>query len=142
MNQHPLAVRRSQMAAAVNTTESLGKAVGSLGHVVAKREERTYLEILNPRQVTGYQAWLEKNRDRVRRRAASRHGGADQAAPFASLSLAEAAATTTASDSAGAAVSSVSTGSSNEVSLHDICRRLNEVLQISTRNDPNHQMSV
>ena len=61
-----LAERRSQMAAAVHTTESLGKVVGSLGHIVAQREDRSYLSILDTNQVSKYQAWIEQNRERLR----------------------------------------------------------------------------
>jgi len=118
----PLAERRSQMAAAVHTTESLGKAVGSLGHVVAQREEKAYLGILHPQQVSRYQAWLETNRHRVRASAAGRGD-----------SSMDGAATTAA---ARAVVNSDNNNTSNhEVTLQDICRRLNQVLQISSQSN-------
>ena len=101
-NEATLAERRFQMEAAVNMTESLGRAVGSLGHVVAQREEKSFLNILDPQQVCKYQAWLEQNRERVRLRVfpTANNGGSDN--------------------------------DINELSLQDICRRLNEVLKIST----------
>lgn len=119
--QPPLAKRRSQMAAAVHTTESLGKAVGSLGHVVAQREEKAYLGILRPCQVARYQAWLETNRDRVRACAGSGDGAGDSSMVGAN--------TTTRTSAA------VNSSSNHEVTLQDICRRLNEVLQISAQTN-------
>lgn len=94
---------RSQMAAAVQTSDRLYEAVESLGRVVSQREDRTILSILSPTQVGTYQKWLSTNRGRV--------GDIVQRTTSAS------------SDNASLP--------STESSLHDICKRLNEVLQIS-----------
>jgi len=94
---------RSQMAAAVQTSDRLYEAVESLGRVVSQREDRTVLSILSPTQVGAYQKWLSTNRARV--------GDVVQRTSSAS------------SDNACLP--------STESSLHDICKRLNEVLQIS-----------
>jgi hypothetical protein len=109
--ENVVAETRSQMDVAVNTAESLSKAVGSLSHVLARREERAYLGILNPQQVAAYHTWLINNRGRCRRAVEVDHCGA----PLVDASSA-------------ARISSVN----KDTSLQDVCRRLNEVLQIST----------
>lgn len=110
-----LAYKRSQMAEAVITIDSLGKAVGSLGHVIARREERSLLGILKPGQVAAYQIWLAKDRNRQRSR----------------LAVAEQQISSSSVHSASNGMN----GCANEVSLADISRRLSEVLQISTKSD-------
>jgi hypothetical protein len=115
-----LAHKRSQMAAAVITADNMGKAVGTLSHVIARREERTLLGILNPKQVAAYQSWLSTDSNRERsRRAIAEHQSVLSSVHFMDAS----------SSSDG------NTGNHKEVSLHDISRRLTEVLQISTRSD-------
>jgi bZIP transcription factor len=126
-HHHPrsLTYVRSQMAVAVTTTESLGKAVGSLSHVVAQREERTLLGILNPKQVALYQAWLwsdsTNNRERCRRAVVlqMRNG---------TVQMNEESMDTTSSNTKNG----IQHGATKEMSLHDISRRLREVLQISS----------
>lgn len=118
--RNDLSDKRSQMAAAVVTTDSLAKAVGSLSHIIARREERTLLGILSPRQVASYQAWLTRDDNRGKgRREVVGHRHEYLGEQFTDA--------LSASDG--------NTGNSKEGSLHDISRRLSEVLWISSKSD-------
>jgi hypothetical protein len=120
-----LSNHRSQMAAAVSTAESLNKAVGSLSHVISRREDRTLARILNPQQLLAYQTWLNNsaNRDRCCNKVTEGHL---QKGPLQPASEQNASCTPMDSE--------IEIGSSSkEASLHDICRRLNQVLRISQR---------
>jgi hypothetical protein len=97
-----LAESRAQMEAAQRTTESLKGAVESLCSVVSQREEQTFLSVLNPKQVAAYQEWLVANRERCRSTLPSQETPAE---------------------------SSLIRG--KDTPLAEICRKLNEVLQIS-----------
>ena len=95
---------QSQMNAAVRTVESLRVAVHSVSRAVAIRDESAYISILSPSQTAAYQNWLSTNREACRRVVSSQRQRED--------TLQDGPAT-------------------KDTSLHDICRRLNEVLRIS-----------
>jgi hypothetical protein len=99
--------KRSAMVAAAETSESLGKAVGSISHLIAQREEKSYLGVLNPKQVSKYFSWLSNTSNRERCRSLAR-------------------------PQSDAQIMMETSSLSEEISLHDICKRLNEVLQISS----------
>lgn len=121
-----LASHRSQIAAAVVTAESLSKAVGSLSHVISRREDKTFARILRPNQLVAYQTWLAdpRNRARFKKRVTSTVSLADTA-HLVGLNNSE--ANRLMMHSVGITVGS----GSKEASLQDICRRLNQVLRIS-----------
>jgi hypothetical protein len=97
-----LAESRAQMAAAQRTTESLKGAVESICSVVSQREEQTFLSVLNPKQVAAYQDWLAANRDRCRSALPVEESPGD----FSLIGR-------------------------KDTSMPEICRKLDEVLQIS-----------
>lgn len=116
-----LANHRSQIAAAVVTAESLSKAVGSLSHVISRREDKTFARILKPDQLLAYLTWLSEpcNRARFQNKLAS-------SATTHPIGM----DATEANESRNESVGNVGSGS-KEASLQDICRRLNQVLRIS-----------
>jgi bZIP transcription factor len=118
--RNDLAHKRTQMAVAVSTTDNLGKAVGSISHVISKREERSFLGILTPKQTADFHVWLSQssNRDRARRSIS------DDGRDSPSVHSMDATLATKGYE-----------GSGKEVSLQDISRRLSEVLRISTKAD-------
>jgi hypothetical protein len=97
-----LSSARSQMAAAVTTSNSLGEATLSLGRVIAQREARTLGQILLPEQVVAFKGWLAANRQHCAEIVSRRRTTEDFP---------------------------------TDSSLHDICKRLNEVLKISMSGD-------
>lgn len=109
--------KRLQMEAAVNTSESMGKAVGSLSHVIAEREERSLVGTLRPSQAADLHEWLAKpeNVQRARESVLKRQGEFDNSTPDVTMR------------SPSPAIEA------KEVTLFDICRKLNEVLQISNK---------
>jgi bZIP transcription factor len=118
--RNDLAHKRAQMAVAVSTTDNLGKAVGSISHVISKREERSFLGILTPKQTADFHVWLSLsgNRDRARRSIS------DDGRDSPSVHNMD---TTSATEGYK--------GNGKEVSLQDISRRLSEVLRISNKAD-------
>ena len=134
---------REQMAIAVTTTENLGKAVGTLSHIIAQRDEHTYLNILHPQQVSRYYSWLSQHRQSIRRNMA-RHDidvrmecvKPDQpttALPVAMDTVPLSMSSVSASIVGTSMTISDSSGQGDSMSLHTISRRLSEVLQISSR---------
>ena len=91
----------SQTVAAVQTVDSLRNAVDSVSNLVARREEKTFLSILDPRQTATYHAWLSTNRQACK------------------MVVSAGQESTNGGDGA------------KDASLHDICKRLNDVLRIS-----------
>jgi bZIP transcription factor len=118
--RNDLAHKRAQMAVAVSTTDNLGKAVGSISHVISKREERSFLGILTPKQTADFHVWLSQSSNRNRARRSISDDGRD-------------------SPSVHSMDATLATegykGNGKEVSLQDISRRLSEVLRISTKAD-------
>jgi hypothetical protein len=98
----------------------LGKAVGSISHVISKREERSFLGILTPKQTADFHVWLSQSSNRNRARRSISDDGRD-------------------SPSVHSMDATLATegykGNGKEVSLQDISRRLSEVLRISTKAD-------
>jgi hypothetical protein len=117
------------MAVAVTTTENLGKAVGTLSHIIAQRDETMYLNILHPQQVSNYYHWLSQHRQSVR----------------VMMTRSVSPVTTSSAMDMNSAPTTLSPKSTTEVgtnvaisdgmSLQTISRRLSEVLQISSRQD-------
>jgi bZIP transcription factor len=128
---------REEIAVAVTTTENLGKAVGTLSHIIAQRDENTYLNILHPQQVSRYYNWLSQHREAMRQTMA-------RPAQMECVKSGQKSTTlpsTMDMDSVPSTLSSMSTPTaaasttSDVVSLQTISRRLSEVLQISSRQD-------
>jgi hypothetical protein len=114
----------SQIAAACNTTDILSKAVGSLSHVISRREEISLARILKPEQLWNFQTWLldSNSRSRCRNRINSTLGlnATMQACHISSIPQP--------TEMDCEVVSGIAT---KEASLQDICWRLNKILRIS-----------
>jgi bZIP transcription factor len=119
---------RSQIAAAVVTAESLSKAVGSLSHVVSRREDKTLARILRPDQLMAYVTWLSEpcNRARFKDKIELSVSMAKTTQPNGLDSTEVSHSWNGNSETIGFAGCG-----SKEASLQDICRRLNQVLRIS-----------
>jgi hypothetical protein len=99
---------RSQIAAATRMSSSLKEAVLYQSHTTSMRSEKYYTDILTPKQTVLYQDWLSTNRDRCREALSRRK------------------------ESKGA----WSPNSTDSVCLLDVCRKLEEVLKISKKQNP------
>ena len=97
-DEESLPPTRSQITAAVTTSDSLRDATESLSRLIGLREQRSLVHIMAPAQVLAYRTWLASNQDRCQEVLAQRE-------TTATLSI--------------------------DVSLRDICRRLNDVLKVS-----------
>ena len=136
---HSLSFVREEMTVAVATTENLGKAVGNLSHMIAQRDESTYLNIMHPHQVSKYYKWLSQHRPMVKQWMLLHHNN-DVPMELASSEQTPSRSSADDMDSAPSTISSVTSRCNlpnDSVSLHNISRRLSEVLQISSRQHLN-----
>lgn len=133
---------REEMAVAVTTTESLGKAVGTLSHMIAQRDENTYLNILHPSQVSKYYHWLSQHRPEVRQMMfqhqpdVMEHATTEPQPPTLPSAIdmdSDPSSTQSFRSATTVAPSDGGNVPGDSTSLHAISRRLSEVLQISSR---------
>jgi len=103
--------QRSQIEAAVRMTSSLKEAVLLQSHNAMVRSNRAYLDILTPKQTVMYHKWLANNRERCRdkvKRSRTQHRGTPPS-------------------------NGLDEKLSENLTLIEVCRKLEAVLQISKR---------
>lgn len=94
--------RRDRLIAAVEATEHLQEATATISHAISQREGKTLLGVLRPKQVAAFLAWRDRNKHAPR-----------------NLYTAQ------------AKTGHMSESQETEASLLEICRRLQEVVQVS-----------
>lgn len=103
--------QRSQIEAAVRMTSRLKEAVLLQSHNAMVRSNRAYLDILTPKQTVLYYKWLANNRERCRDEV-KRNRNSTRAPP---------------------AADDLDEKLSESMTLIELCRKLEAVLQISKR---------
>lgn len=99
-----LANYRSQLAAATKLTSSLTTAISAQQHIASARENKSILGVLTPEQSAKFHAWMSTNQERCSRVIQQRQPKAEKTYPVL-----------------------------KETALIEFCRRLDEVLRISSK---------
>lgn len=108
-----LANNRSQLAAATRMTQSLREAISAQCHAASLREDKCLLEVLSPTQTAKFHDWVANNQDRCQRIIDKRRVDPEKDSPVW-----------------------------KEQSLFEFCRRLDEVLRISKKEEDEEMESV
>ena len=96
----------------------LKEAVLYQSHAAAVRSEKSYSQVLTPKQVLMYQDWLAKNRDRTKEKLNQRRKEAEDSKMTIKVE----------SESRS---SSSAAAEQQHACLMDVCKKLEEVLKIS-----------